>query len=196
MVQYVTVALTFLPVILALSAWKKYEEKHNLTGERLQVFKKQCHEALAQYLTALGFPIGYAVLQTIAGNQQLATNLTNGYLAAVALAGLASLWNVYKAHRDTQAALKQRNVSRQMRLENVKDTNLYAYTLALVSVILGTIGIYVYNKLPAPPPSAWFIAFLLTAAAAKGLLWSTAAATVAAAYESNPKMGKDKKSKP
>lgn len=189
--QYVTILISFVPLLVALRAWRRYEASRVLSDQSRSKFRKLCGEALAQYVIALGAPVLYAVIQTLAGNQDLTSNLANAYLTAVALTGLASLWNVYKVSRDTRAAAGQPcNNARMTKLRDVEKTNLSGYTAALVSFLGGTIGLIAYNLLLSPPLWSWFVAFLLTVMAAYGLLWSTAVATVADAYESNPALGR------
>jgi hypothetical protein len=190
-VQYTTIAMSFLPLLVAVRAWRKYEGSRTLSPELLRTFRKQCSETLAQYMLALGLPILYVLFQTWAAGQDLASNLTNGYLTAAALAGAASLWNVRKAHRDTKsAALHPSNKARASRLRDVEERNLGSYSPALISLLIGTIGLIAYNQIPSPPPWFWFAAFLLTSLAAYSLAWSNSTASVAAAYDGNPKMGR------
>lgn len=190
-VQYFTILISFAPLLLALRAWKKYEVTRGLSGERLRTFRKLCFETIAQYLLAFGVPILLAVIQTVAGNQDMSSNLANAYLTAAALAGAASLWNIYKAWRDTRHASKQpSNKARTAKLGDVKQKNLSSFTPALSSIVIGTIGLIAYNLNTSPPSWSWFAAFLLTGYAAYGVVWSHSVATVAAEYESDPKLGR------
>lgn len=190
-VQYVTIAVSFLPLFLARRCWKDFQNRRSFTDTQLRDFKKLCSEAVVLYLLAFGFPIAFVLVQTISGSQQLTSNLANGYISSVGLAGLASFWNVYKGFRDTKVAKKQpSNVPRLMRLANVEMTNLRAYTFALLSVIGSLVGLILYNGLQEPPAYAWFVAYLASAIATVGLTWSAAVSTVAAAYEANPKLGR------
>lgn len=190
-VQYITVGMLFAPPAFALAAWSRVDRACAIPRSATRRVRKLRQEILFQYFVAILAPILYQLFQTWASNQDLAVSLTNAYLTAVALAGMVSLWNVYKANRDGRdAKSKPGNRNRENGLSDVRQRNLGAYSRALVSLLAGTIGFAAYNLVVRPPTWSWFAAFLLTGTAATSLVWSITVSAVAEAYVCNPKLGR------
>lgn len=191
--QYLTIFLSIVPIVLASLMWKKHQVALSLSGEALRTFKKQCKETIAQYFCALIAPIIFTVIQTLVANQELTANLTNGYFTSIALSGGVSLWNIYKASKDIgDASRHPGNKARMQALKNVEERNQAIYYSALLSFLIGTFGLIAYNLVPSPPIWSWFAAFLLTYVPAYSLVWSNSVTTVAAKYEEKPSLGRKK----
>ncbi len=190
--QAVTLSLCLASLFFAVPFLQR-RARSKLTARQKELYDPIAKDILTQVIFLFGSVTIYSLAAIVRSDLSF---ISGDALPFVSVMGsLSAFWNVRKAELAIRSSLHGSNRNRKVRLAEVYEKNLNAYTAGLVAFLYGIIVVVLVLLMPQELPKwLWFVNFLVTGPAIYSLSWSMSSLAIATEYARNPKLGRPKKS--
>lgn len=160
-----------------------------LSVRQRDLFEPIAKDILVQVWVLFG---GVAIYSVVAIIRSDVSFVLGDALPFVCLLGsMSAFWNIRRSSLSLRQAIPGSNESRAIRLADVNERSLTAYTAAVVSFVYGLPVVFAVLLLPEQLPNwLWFLSFVVTGTAIYSLAWSISVLAVATEYARNTKLGR------
>ena len=186
--QSVTLSLCLAGLFLIVPVLQ-HKARSKLTDRQKALYDPIAKDILAQVLFLFGGVVIYSLVAIVRSDLSFVSGDALPFVSV--LGSLSAFWNIRRAKLAIQNANPGSNEQRKVRLADVYDKNLNAYTAGLLALLYGITVVLLVLLMPQELPKwLWFVSFLMTGAAIYALSWSISALAVATEYARNPKLGR------
>lgn len=184
--QAVTLSL-FLACLIFVVPFLQHKARSKLTGRQKELYDPIAKDILAQVLFLFGGVVIYSLVALVRSDLSFVSGDALPFVSV--LGSLSAFWNVRRAKLAIQHANPGSNAQRKVRLADVYNKNLNAYTAGIVALLYGLTVVLLVLLVPQELPKwLWFVNFSMTGTAIYALSWSISALAVATEYTRNPKL--------
>lgn len=190
--QAVTLSLCLACLFFAAPAIQRWA-RSKLTARQKEFYDPVAKDILAQTLILFG---GVAIYSFFAVVRSDLSFISGDALPFVSVLGsLSAFWNIRRAELTIRKAIPGSNKMRKVRLADVYEKNLNAYSAGLLAFLYGLMVVVLVLLVPQELPGwLWFVNFLVTGPAIYALAWSISALAAATEFERNTNLGRSKRS--
>ncbi|GHT95653.1 hypothetical protein FACS1894116_11500 [Betaproteobacteria bacterium] len=187
-VQAVTV-LICLAILFLVAPVIQQKVRLKLNVRQRELFDPIAKDILVQVWVLFG---GVAIYSMVALIRSDVSFVLGDALPFVCLLGaISAFWNIRRSDLLLRQVTPGSNEQRAVRLADVKERSLTAYTAGIVSFGYGLPIVFAVLLLPEQLPNwLWFLSFVVTGTAIYSLVWSISVLAVATEYAQNKKLGR------
>jgi hypothetical protein len=186
--QAVTISL-FLACLFFAAPLIQRKARSRLTDRQKELFDPIAKDILAQVFFLFGGVVIYSLVAVVRSDMSFVSGDALPFVCV--LGSLSAFWNIRRAALAIRNANHGSNEHRKVRLDDVYEKSLGAYTAALIAFLYGlTVVFLVLLMAQELPKWLWFASFLATGPALYALSWSVSLLAVATEYARNSTLGR------
>lgn len=187
--------LTSVGLVLIVMPFLHRKRLQHVSSDVRTRYLRICDDVFVQVSLSVLLPLLLSMAVVGFGSLVLSEGITTTFLGIFVSSGASALWNVRKAYVALELAEKtSENSNRNAKINNVKEKNLKVFGVALISLVLGVLGLLIASiSFSILPAWSWFACFLLSGFSFFSVSWSVAVLIAADEYERNLKLGKHSK---
>ncbi|MEX8505741.1 hypothetical protein [Leptothrix ochracea] len=190
--QAVTLSLCLACLFFAVPFLQR-RARSKLTDRQKELYDPIAKDILAQVLFLFGGVVIYSIVAVVRSDLSFISGDALPFVSV--LGSLSAFWNIRRAELAIRNAIHGSNEKRKVRLADVYEKNLNAYSAGLVAFLYGLIVVVLVLLVPQELSTwLWLVNFLVTGPAIYALSWSISSLAVATEYARNPKLGRSNKS--
>lgn len=189
--QAVTLSLCLACLFFAVP-FLQSRAKSKLTDQHRALYDPIAKDILAQVFFLFGGVVIYSLVAVVRSDLSFISGDALPFVSV--LGSLSAFWNIRRAEIAIRNAVRGSNEERKVRLADIYEKNLKAYSAGLLAFLYGLIVVVLVLLAPQELPKwLWFVNFLFTGSAIYALSWSISSLAVATEYASNLKLGRSNK---